>query len=260
MSFIPLLNHTIDEDAVFLPRNLLERAAAMYGKERGSIPQSCILDFDGELVPVAKERFGATPCAAWACFHTTLLRIEQNGKEIGLIGGTVGAPFAVLVAEQLIASGCRHIVGYSSAGAIAPDLSLPCLVVPDRALRDEGTSYHYVAPAAWACARGRLPDLLLHHAASTGLPVHRGPTWTTDAPYRETPSEIERHRAAGVLSVEMEAAALMALAETAGVEFASLLHVTNTLATGEQDFHKGPEDIHERILLCCFDTFADALG
>jgi uridine phosphorylase len=138
--------------------------------------------------------------------------------------------------------------------------SRPCLVVPDRALRDEGTSYHYVAPAAWACARGRLPDLLLHHAASTGLPVHRGPTWTTDAPYRETPSEIERHRAAGVLSVEMEAAALMALAETAGVEFASLLHVTNTLATGEQDFHKGPEDIHERILLCCFDTFADALG
>ena len=124
----PITAHPTGEAAVFLPEKLLARAASMLGRERGTIPKCCVLDFDGELVPVALDRFGAQPCAAWPCFHTTLLRIESEGVEMGLIGGTVGAPFAVLVAEQLIACGCRHIIGYSSAGAIADGLPLPCLL------------------------------------------------------------------------------------------------------------------------------------
>jgi uridine phosphorylase len=253
-----ILEHPTGEAAAFLPENLLERAAMMRGLERGAIPPCCVLDFDGELVPVAIERFGAESCAAWACFHTTLLRIERDGKAMGLIGGTVGAPFAVLVAEQLIASGCRRIIGYSSAGAVANGLALPCLVVPERALRDEGTSYHYLPPGRWAHARGKLPGLLARHATASGLPVHRGPTWTTDAPYRETQSQIECYREEGVLTVEMEAAALMTLAEVRQAELASLLHVTNMLATGEEDFHKGPENIHERILRCCLNALVQA--
>jgi nucleoside phosphorylase len=197
---IPILKHPTEEAAVFLPENLLERAATMSGKERGSIPHTCILDFDGELVPVAQECFGARPCPAWACFHTTLLCMERDGIEVGLIGGTVGAPFAVLVAEQLLASDCRAIIGYSSAGAVSNSLTLPCLIVPDRALRDEGTSYHYLPPDPWIEATGTLPKYLASDAIECGLPVHRGATWTTDAPYRETRSEIERHREAGILS------------------------------------------------------------
>jgi len=107
---------------------------------------------------------------------------------------------------------------------------------------------------------GQLPVVLARHAITCGLPVHRGLTWTTDAPYRETRSEIQRHRAAGALCVEMEAAGLMALAEARGAEIASLLHVTNVLATGENDFHKGALDIHERIIHCCLASLTEALG
>lgn len=255
---IPLLDHPLEEPAVFRPENLLQRAATMRGKQRGNLPACCILDFDGELAAVALEHFRATPSATWACFHTTLLCLNRNGFSMGLIAGTVGAPFAVLVAEQLIASGCRHIIGYSSSGAVANDLRLPCLVVPDRAVRDEGTSYHYLPPADWVESRGGLGDILARHARQCGLPVHRGPTWTTDAPYRETRSQIERHRADGVLTVEMEAAALMALSQVRDVQVTSLLHVTNTFAETESDFNKGPADINERVLNCCFDTFLDA--
>ena len=256
----PILHHPTREAAVFLPDNLLDRAATMLGKERGGIPPCCVLDADAELIPIAMERFSAEACAAWTCFHTTLVRLEQDGFAMGLIGGTVGAPFAVLVAEQLIACGCRCIIAYSSAGAVAEGLSLPCLVVPDRALRDEGTSYHYLPAAAWAEARGRLPNILARCAEASRLPVRRGATWTTDAPYRETQSQIEQHGARGVLAVEMEAAALMALAEARGAEIASLLHVTNSLGTAENDFHKGPGDINEKIIQCCFDAFAEVLG
>jgi hypothetical protein len=126
----PILDHATDEPSVFLPENLLERAASMQGRHRGGIPSCCLLDFDGELVPVARERFGAKPVPEWPCFHTTLLVIERDGFTMGLIGGTVGAPFAVLVSEQLIASGCCSIIGYSSAGAVSRELSPPCLIVP----------------------------------------------------------------------------------------------------------------------------------
>jgi uridine phosphorylase len=208
---------------------------------------------------VARERFGASSSLAWSCFHTTLLVLQRDGVEMGLIGGTVGAPFAVLVSEQLIASGCRHIIGYSSAGAICHELDLPCLVVPDRALRDEGTSYHYLPPDEWAEVDWQLPVSLAQQAHACGLPVHRGATWTTDAPYRETATQVERHRTAGVLSVEMEAAALMALARVKRAEIASLLHVTNAMGTAETDFHKGPPDINQRVIECCLETFREAL-
>lgn len=256
----PLLAHPTDEASVFVPENLLSRASAMKGGTESGIPTCCVLDFDGELVPLARERFGAVARPAWACFHTTLLGIERDGFEMGLIGGTVGAPFAVLVAEQLIASGCRHIIGYSSAGAIDQTMRLPSLVVPDRALRDEGTSYHYLPPAVWVDAQGALPGVLATRAADCGLPGHRGPTWTTDAPYRETASQIAQHRSQGVLSVEMEAAALMALARARNAEIASLLHVTNALGMDETDFHKGPPDINERVLECCLAVFRQVTG
>ena len=257
--YVPIVAHPTSEKSVFLPSNLLARAASMMDKDRGGLPRCCLLDSDGELVPVARQRFGAAPCPVWPCFHTTLLRVKRDGIEMGLIGGAVGASFAVLVAEQLIALGCKHIVGYSSSGAISEHLDLPCLVVPDRAVRDEGTSYHYVPPAPWAYASGQLPDIVADHAAACGLPVHRGTTWTTDAPYRETRTQIERYRADGVLTVEMEAAALMALAAARHAEITSLLHVTNTLATGTNDFHKGPDDINERILRCCLAVFSQSL-
>lgn len=255
----PILNHPTGEPAVFRPENLLDRAAAMMGKEQANIPGCCLLDFDGELAAVAREHFHATPCPTWPCFHTTMLCLARDGFQMGLIPGTVGAPFAALVTEQLIACGCRHIIGYSSSGAVADWLRLPCLVVPDQALRDEGTSYHYLAPAERVESQGTLGEILTRRAAQCGLPVHRGPTWTTDAPYRETRTQIERHRADGILTVEMEAAALMALAQVSGAEIASLLHVTNTFATTENDFDKGPADINRRIVSCCLDAFSDAV-
>ena len=260
MMDVPIIVHPTNEASVFLPENLLERASILADKERGEIPLCCVLDFDGELVPIAIKDFGAKICSTWPCFHTKLFCIERDGVKMGIIGGTVGASFAVLIAEQLIACGCSHIIGYSSAGAIDDHLSMPCFVVPDRALRDEGTSYHYIPPTRWANAKSELAAVVARHAVVCGLPVHCGSTWTTDAPYRETRSQIQDHRDSGILSVEMEAAALMALAEVRKAEIASLLHVTNAFATTENDFHKGSVDINKKIIISCFEAFAETLN
>ena len=86
-----------------------------------------------------------------------------------------------------------------------------------------------------------------------------GPNLDDRCAYRETRSQIERHQAEGILTVEMEAAALMALSQTTGAEVASLLHVTNSFTTTSNDFDKGHADIHRRVLDCCFEALAASL-
>jgi uridine phosphorylase len=115
-------------------------------------------------------------------------------------------------------------------------------VVIDRALRDEGTSYHYAAPAAFADADPQLVANAANALKQAGLPALVGSSWTTDAPFRETAEAIAAARAKGVLAVEMEAAALYTFARARGKSVLCLAHVTNTMGLAEQDFEKGESD------------------
>jgi purine-nucleoside phosphorylase len=118
----------------------------------------------------------------------------------------------------------------------------PYFVIIDRALRDEGTSYHYAAPSDYGVAD---PDLVLRAAdavKSERLRAIVGATWTTDAPFRETAEAIEAAKRRGILAVEMEAAALYAFAAAANAKVLCLAHVTNTMGQSEQDFEKGEAD------------------
>ena len=118
----------------------------------------------------------------------------------------------------------------------------------DRALRDEGTSLHYLPPdpSGFAAApAGPLLDAVEAslHAAGLAAAIHRGPTWSTDAPYRETAAAIAHAASCGVLAVEMEAAALYAFAQARGVSVTCFAHVTNTMGQqGGDDFEKGEAD------------------
>jgi uridine phosphorylase len=166
---------------------------------------------------------------------------EEGGVSIGIVGLAVGAPFAVLVAEQLFASGCRLLVSVTSAGQITPVGPTPYFVLIDRALRDEGTSFHYLPPATFAEADAALADRAFARVSALPVTVHRGPAWTTDAPYRETEDAIAAARAHGALAVEMEAAALYAFAAARGRAVLCFAHVTNQMARIEGDFEKGDE-------------------
>jgi purine-nucleoside phosphorylase len=134
------------------------------------------------------------------------------------------------------------LVSLTSAGQIVPAGRLPYFVIIERALRDEGTSYHYAAPAEFAPADARLVAMARAALAENGLPAVVGASWTTDAPFRETEDAIAWARSKGVLAVEMEAAALYAFARAAGAAVLCLAHVTNTMGRSEQDFEKGHGD------------------
>jgi uridine phosphorylase len=231
--------------SVLRPEALLREARRQKSLPITSVPQVCVLDPDGDIVRRLKRIGASRPHEGWACYHSELLTFDLDEfGEVGVIGCAVGASFAVLVAEQLFASGCKFLVSVTSAGQITGHGPTPYFVLIDRALRDEGTSYHYLPPSIFAAAPE--PELLvrIEHAISQleGIVVHRGASWTTDAPYRETEAAIDAARAHGVLAVEMEAAALFAFATAVHRSVVCFAHVTNTMAQTEGDFEKGDAD------------------
>jgi uridine phosphorylase len=228
--------------SVFAPAALLREARRQKNIVAVDVPAVCILDPDGDLVRNLRAAGRAKPFEDWPCYHTELDIFDLAGQQVGIIGRVVGSSFAVLVAEELFASGCQLLVSLTSAGQIVPSGPPPYFVIIDRALRDEGTSYHYAAPSEFA---GADPQLIAKAAKAMDGQEPRcviGPSWTTDAPFRETPEAIEAARAKGMLAVEMEAAALYTFARVTGVAVLCLAHVTNTMGQAGADFEKGEAD------------------
>jgi len=142
----------------------------------------------------------------------------------------------------MFASGCRLLISMTSAGQLAALRPPPYFVLIDRALRDEGTSYHYLPPAEFSHADGTLIATVEGAFAGVGQPVERGAVWTTDAPFRETAEAVTAMRARGLLAVEMEAAALYAFAAARQKPVLCFAHVTNQMAQVHGDFEKGEAD------------------
>ncbi len=246
---LPLLaEKDYNEPSVFVVENLMREARRQRGLGDLPVPEVCLLDPDGDVVKHLSRSGGAVRHPDWACYHTEMWITRLEGREIGVVAFAVGAPFAVLVAEELAVSGCSLVISVTSAGAIAPLDELPHFMVIDWALRDEGTSVHYLAPSRWSGLGDHLAAVLEEPFEGLGEPVHHGRSWTTDAPFRETNSAIATARVAGVHAVEMEAAALYAYATARGADVVCVAHLTNTMATTGADFDKGADDGTQRIL------------
>ena len=228
-----------DAPSLFTAKAMLSVARQCKGLVAGEAPAICVLDPDGDLERHLYTCGELRDDANWGCFHTRLAVREGRGGEFGIIGRAVGAAFSVLLAEQLFASGCQFLISISSAGQVVDLGQPPYFVVIDRALRDEGTSYHYLPPARFAEADRPLLTRMLPALEATGVPLHVGPSWTTDAPFRETEAKIARRRAEGLLTVEMEAAGLYAYATAQRKPVLCMAQVTNRLTCSPGDFSKG---------------------
>ncbi len=208
----------------------------------------CLLDPDGDIVRHLQASGRGQQHPGWACYHTDMWTADVDGLLIGVVGMAVGASFAVLVAEQLAASGATLVLSITSAGRIAPQLDTPCFVLIERALRDEGTSHHYQPPARWSHLDQRLWASLAGAFIGLSEPVLTGSSWTTDAPYRETAAAIAHARELGAACVEMEAAGLYAYAAARQAAVVCFAHITNTMATAGDDFEKGADaGVHDAL-------------
>jgi len=244
----PLLSHALDQPSAFTAQNLMNDVRRTRQIPAGVVPQICILEFDGDLTDWLVRKDLAKVHEPWPCFHTKMFALDLGGVRCGLVARTIGGPYAVLIAEQLHAAGAQLIIGLTSAGRVSRDLPLPCLIAATAAIRDEGTSYHYLPVSKEIACPTPIVPLLEHHLRSTGWLIRAGKVWTTDAPYRETDAQLQRWAADGVLAVEMQAASLFAFGAVARAAVAVVAVASNAIDHDGQQFDTGAQEDGLRIL------------
>ncbi len=213
----PILEFDHDNHAFIEPHQVLQPI---------DIPRRCVLCFfqdvlqklhaDGQLKVIYKlgSEIG----------HNFVYEMIVEGERIAVMHPGVGAPLAAAFLEELIALGCRQFIACGGCGVLNGDIGLGHVVVPATAVRDEGTSYHYLPPSREVAASLDAVQAIKQALQKHHVPYIVGKTWTTDAIYRETPARIAQRRAEGCHVVEMETAAFFAVAQFRRVTFGQLLY------------------------------------
>jgi len=184
--------------------------------------------------------------------HPTLQLQEIHGKRgpILLALCPMGAPSAAFALELLIVGGVRRILFFGFCGALRADVKLGSLVLPQKAFREEGTSYHYAEPGIPALPSPEFYEETHKALVSSRTPFHTGPIWTTDAPFRETSTKIQHFKDAGALAVEMEVSALLTVAAFRKVSLCAMLAVTDTFMHDHWSGFKALEGLKGWTKMC----------
>jgi len=238
----PILEFDPSPTAVIEPRHVVSRLE--------HAPEHAVLCLFGEVIQ-RLVRDGAEVLWELEAAHGVhpVYGVEVDGRRIAVFHPGVGAPLAGAFFEEAIGAGCRKFVGIGMAGGLVPTVTIGHVTVPTSAVRDEGTSYHYmpasreVPPSAGVVAT--LEAVLARH----DVPFVSGTTWTTDAPYRETRAKVERRVAEGCITVEMEAAALFAIARFRDVPLGMMFMTSDNLSGDEWDASGFGQHLDTRELL-----------
>jgi len=222
----PIITHNVGAAAVFTPQDHLAYRRQMGQGPSGEAPQTMIFCLQsGTLRQAVKKQRGRKVSG----FFGEVYRLQKQRGRIGVVGNFgLGAPVVAALLSEFAAWGVRRFVALGVAGGLQSHLAAGDGVLVTQAIRDEGASYHYLPPAKYALPSGDLTTWL----QTADLPLTPGTSWTTDAPYRETAAALQQYQAEGVLTVEMEAAAFLAVGGYLGVETAVCLTVSDSLAGG----------------------------
>lgn len=215
------------------------------------IPDHVVLCFFQDVIEEVVARHGGHQIDVLVSEigHNPVYEVMIDEQRLAVVHPGVGAPLAAAFLEELIARGCRAFVACGGAGVLVPDVALGHVVVPTAAVRDEGTSYHYLPAARTVAPSADAVSALRATLNRHRVPFVEGSTWTTDALYRETRAKVERRVAEGCLTVEMEAAALFAVARFRQVTFGQVLYAGDDLSGDGWDNRGWDEHAEGRELL-----------
>jgi uridine phosphorylase len=212
-------------DSVFTP----EDAVAGITRAGGSpVPRGVVISYQRRLADHLRAT-GAELRSGFPGPWRSIWEVDRPGAEpVGVVNGFgIGAPAAAMVLEELIALGGERFINLGTAGCLQSGLEFGQVVLCTAAIRDEGLSHHYLPSAKFSYPSEQLSAELASALASRDVAFRSGPTWTTDAVFRETVAEARAYQTEGVVTVEMEAAALFAVAEVRGVQLASAFAVSD---------------------------------
>ncbi len=201
----------IEPSKAITPRDMPEHCVVCYFRE---VLEQVVAEYSARMLVQNRWEDGTHP----------VYEIAYQDRRLAFYHPGIGAALSAALLEEVIAFGCGKFIACGGCGILEKDMALGHLIVVSEALRDEGVSYHYLPPGRTVRAQplgvASLESILHRH----GIPYRVGKTWTTDAPYRETPKRIAARRAEDCIVVEMEAAGMLAVAEFRGVKLGVILY------------------------------------
>ncbi len=247
----PLFEHDQTVPAVIEPSKVLKSLEAM--------PDRAIILFYQGVIDTLLERALLTHIddrrSEVGLFP--VYSMEYMGRHVAILNPGIGAPAAAGFFEELIAMGVNKAIGCGSCGVLRRDIPRGEIVVVDSAVRDEGTSYHYLQPSREVPANKRVLKKIEETLRELDVPFLKGKTWTTDAFYRETRDIVQRRLQEDCITVEMEASALMAVAQFRSIDYGQLLSTGDDVSGEDWDrrFHPEAASHKERVFWaaveCC---------
>ncbi|HUR77899.1 MAG TPA: nucleoside phosphorylase [Acidimicrobiales bacterium] len=204
-------------------------------KARDTIPERVVLCFYSEILAALPDEADQIGELEAAHGRHPIWRVRRHGEDIAVFHPGVGAPLAAGFLEEAIVLGARKVVACGGCGTLTDKVGAGDIVVPTSAVRDEGTSFHYLPPSRLVDADPAGVAAAVELLEELGVPHVTGKVWTTDGLYRETRERVKRRRAEGCLVVEMEAAAFFAVAQFRGIRFAQLLYGGDDLSGAQWD-------------------------
>lgn len=223
MNNLPILEHDYESESKIEPSRIISPR---------DVPEHCVISFFQEINRKVFEEKQAKVVVAnrWEDGEHPIYEIEHQGKRLAFFHPGVGAPIAAGLLEEAIAFGIKKFIVCGGCGVLKRDLFVGKLILVDSALRDEGVSYHYLEPSREVNVDQDIVKSMQTVLSEQGIPFITGKTWTTDAPYRETPGMIQARVEEGCLTVEMEAAAFLAVAQYRKVNLGLLLYAGDDLS------------------------------
>lgn len=222
------------------------------------LPEHCVISFFKEVIDkvIAEHDAKVVVENRWEDGQHCIYEISYHDQRLAFFHPGVGAPIAAGLLEEAIAFGCRKFIACGGCGVLKKDIAVGHIVVVSGAIRDEGVSYHYLPPEREVTASPEGVNALTDILDSRELPYLVGKTWTTDAPYRETAHKIVKRKEEGCLTVEMESAALIAVAQFRNVIFGQALYGGDDLSGIEWDNRQwqSRKDIRESLFWLCADA------
>lgn len=239
---IPILEH--DDNPIALINN---------NRHQCVLPNRAVYAFLGDAVDEYAASVGAEIIEVYHTIgrDTNIYRIRHNGQELCLCRAPLGGSAAVQILDFLIGHGVTHIIAAGSCGALTP-LPENAFLIPVKALRDEGTSYHYLSPSRYVETAPEVRRVIAETLTRHGLKYAECTTWTTDGFYRETEEMVAYRREEGCMTVEMECASMAACAAFRGALFGQLLYTADSLADARNYDARnwGEESKHPALMLC----------
>ena len=246
----PILEFDADINAFIRPSNLIQPIE--------NIPEKCVLCFFSEAIEKILMEYEHKIIFNFKSegMNYPLYELEYKGEKITLIQAAVGAPMAAGQIEELSALGCKKFIACGMCGVLQKELAVGHLVIPITAIRDEGTSYHYIKPSREIAADERVIKIIEEELSFRKIPYIKAKTWTTDAFYRETIEKVNLRKSEGCITVEMETSAYIAASQYNNVEFGQILCSGDSLAGEKWDKreYNKRSDIREFVLRLTLDV------